>query len=68
MEATGVYWKPVWHVLERQFELLLANPLQVKALRRKTDLKDGERIADFLQHGLLQGSLCHPARSRSCGI
>jgi len=57
MEATGVYWKPVWHLLEGQFELLLANPMQVKALRgRKTDLRDGERIADFLQHGLLQGS------------
>jgi transposase len=61
MEATGVYWKPVWHVLEGQFELLLANPTQVKALRgRKTDLRDGERIADFLQHGLLQGSFVPP--------
>lgn len=61
MEATGVYWKPVWHILEGQFELLLANPMQVKALRgRKTDLKDGERIADFLQHGLLQGSFVPP--------
>lgn len=61
MEATGVYWKPVWHVLEGQFELLLANPAQVRALRgRKTDLKDGERIADFHQHGLLQGSFVPP--------
>jgi transposase len=61
MEATGVYWKPVWHALEGQFELLLANPTQVRALRgRKTDLKDGERIADFLQHGLLQGSFVPP--------
>jgi transposase len=61
MEATGVYWKPVWHVLEGQFELLLANPTQVKALRgRKSDLRDGERIADFLQHGLLQGSFVPP--------
>jgi transposase len=61
MEATGVYWKPVWHVLEGHFELLLANPMQVRALRgRKTDLKDGERIADFLQHGLLQGSFVPP--------
>jgi transposase len=61
MEATGVYWKPVWHVLEGQFELLLANPTQVQALRgRKTDLKDGERISDFLQHGLLQGSFVPP--------
>jgi transposase len=47
--------------LEGQFELLLANPTQVRALRgRKTDLKDGERIADFLQHGLLQGSFVPP--------
>ena len=61
MEATGVYWKPVWHMLEGQFELLLANPTQVRALRgRKTDLRDGERIADFLQHGLLQGSFVPP--------
>ena len=61
MEATGVYWKPVWHLLQGQFGLLLANPTQVKALRgRKTDLKDGERIADFLQHGLLQGSFVPP--------
>jgi transposase len=61
MEATGVYWKPVWHILEGQFELLLANPTQVRALRgRKTDFKDGERIADFLQHGLLQGSFVPP--------
>ncbi len=61
MEATGVYWKPVWHILEGQFELLLANPTQVQALRgRKTDLKEGERIGDFLQHGLLQGSFVPP--------
>lgn len=61
MEATGVYWKPVWHILEGHFELLLANPTQVQALRgRKTDLKDGERISDFLQHGLLQGSFVPP--------
>ncbi len=61
MEATGVYWKPVWHILEGQFELLLANPTPVQALRgRKTDLKDGERIGDFLQHGLLQGSFVPP--------
>jgi len=61
MEATGVYWKPIWHMLEGQFELLLANPTQVQALRgRKTDLKDGERIADYLQLGLLQGSFVPP--------
>lgn len=61
MEATGVYWKPVWHVLEGQFELLLANPAQVKALRgRKGDFRDGDRIADFHQHGLLHGSFVPP--------
>lgn len=57
MEATGVYWKPVWNVLEGRFNLLLANPEQVKALRgRKWDKRDASRIAEFLQHGLLQGS------------
>lgn len=56
-----MYWKPVWHILKGQFELLLANPTQVQALRgRKTDLKDGERISDFFQHGLLQGSFVPP--------
>src|SRR5262249_34463092 len=61
MEATGVYWKPVWHVLEGQFELLLVNPMQVRALRgRKTDLKDGQRIAEYLQHGLLESSFVPP--------
>jgi transposase len=61
MDATGAYWKPVWHILEGQFELLLANPTQDQALRgRKTDLKNGERIAGFLQHGLLQGSFVPP--------
>lgn len=57
MEATGVYWKPVWNILEGQFQLLLVNPHHVKAIPgKKTDMKDGERIADLLQHGLLRGS------------
>ena len=57
MEATGVYWKPVWNLLEGQFGLLLVNPQHVKALAgKKTDRQDGERRADWLQHGLLQGS------------
>jgi transposase len=51
----------VWHVLKGQFQWLLANPTQVKALRgRKSDLRDGERIADYLQHGLLEGSFVPP--------
>ena len=52
MESTGVYWRPVWHVLDEQedFELLLANPAQVKALRgRKSDRRDAQRIAEHLQ-------------------
>ena len=62
MEATGVYWRPVWTVLEGQFELLLVNPSHVKALPgRKTDVKDCEWLADLLQHGLLRGSFVPPS-------
>lgn len=58
MEATGVYWVPVWNVLEREgLHLLLINPEHYKAVRgKKTDLKDGERIAELLQDGRLEGS------------
>ena len=61
MEATGVYWKPVWNVLEEGFQLLLVNPQHLKSIPgKKTDFKDGERIADLLQHGLLRGSFVPP--------
>jgi transposase len=61
MEATGVYWRPVWAVLDGQFELMLVNPHQVKAMPgRKTDIKDCEWLADLLQHGLLKGSFVPP--------
>jgi transposase len=54
MEATGVYWRPIWAVLEGQFEQMLVNPQHIKAVPgRKTDTKDCEWIADLLQHGLL---------------
>jgi transposase len=57
MESTGVYWKPVWNLLEDQFTLLLANAQHIKAVPgRKTDVRDAEWIADLLRHGLLQGS------------
>jgi transposase len=57
MESTGVYWKPVWNVLEGHFELLLANARRVKNVPgRKTDVKDAEWLADLLQHGLIEGS------------
>src|SRR5215469_16130868 len=61
MEATGVYWRPVWAVLEDEFELLLVNPHHIKAIPgRKTDTKDCEWIADLLQHGLVRGSFVPP--------
>lgn len=62
MEATGVYWRPVWAVLEGQVEQMLVNPQHIKAVPgRKTDAKDCESIADLLQHGLLKGSFVPPA-------
>jgi transposase len=65
MEATGVYWKPVWNLLEKEFELLLVNPQHLKSIPgKKTDFKDGERIADLLQHGLLRGSFVPPQEIR----
>jgi len=61
MEATGVFWRPVWAVLQGQFELLLVNPQHIKAVPgRKTDTRDCEWIADLLQHGLLRGSFVPP--------
>ncbi|BDG60321.1 IS110 family RNA-guided transposase [Caldinitratiruptor microaerophilus] len=58
MESTGVYWKPVYNVLEGyEFELLVVNAQHIKAVPgRKTDVKDAEWIAELLRHGLLRGS------------
>ena len=57
MEATGVYWKPIYNLLENRFELILANAQHIKAVPgRKTDVQDSEWIADLLRHGLLRGS------------
>ena len=62
MEATGVYWRPVWAVLEEHFKQMLVNPQHIKAVPgRKSDTKDCEWIADLLQHGLLKGSFVPPA-------
>jgi transposase len=62
MEATGVYWKPVWHILEGSFELVLANALHVKNVPgRKTDVNDAMWIADLLAHGLIRSSFVPPA-------
>jgi transposase len=65
MESTGVYWRPIWNLLEEQFELLLVNAQHIKAVPgRKTDTKDAEWIADLLQHGLLRASFVPPAPQR----
>ena len=61
MEATGVYWKPVWHVLEGHFELVLAQPAHVKNMPcRKSDISDAFWIADLLAHGLIRASFVPP--------
>jgi transposase len=65
MEATGVYWKPVYNLLEGAFELLVVNAQHIKAVPgRKTDVKDAEWIANLLQHGLLRGSFIPPRPQR----
>jgi transposase len=61
MEATGVYWKPVWHVLESACELVLANSAHVRNVPgRKTDVNDAVWIADLLAHGLIRASFVPP--------
>ncbi len=63
MEATGVYWKPVWHVLEEHFELVLVNAQHVKNVPgRKTDVADATWLAELLAHGLVRSSFVPPAR------
>jgi len=58
MESTGVYWQPVWNLLEGRLTLVLANAQHVKAVPgRKTDVKDAEWLAELLRHGLIQGSV-----------
>ena len=66
MEATGVYWMPVWNVVEQYgLQLLLINPEHYKAVRgKKTDLKEGTHIAELLQDGRLEGSYVPPVAIR----
>ena len=62
MESTGVYWKPIWQVLEGRFELVLANARHIRAIPgRKSDVNDATWIADLLAHGLIRGSFVPPA-------
>jgi transposase len=62
MEATGVYWKPVWHVLEEHVTLVLANAMHIRNVPgRKSDMNDATWIADLLAHGLIRSSFVPPA-------
>lgn len=66
MESTGVYWKPVYNLLEGQFEILVVNPDHIKKVSgRKTDVSDAEWMADLLRHDLLQGSFIPSAQQRA---
>lgn len=61
MESTGVYWKPVWHVLEGTFELILANAMHIRNIPgRKSDVNDATWIAELLAHGLIRASFVPP--------
>jgi transposase len=65
IESTGVYWKPVFNILESALPVMLVNPEQVKALRgRKTDVKDCGRLAEFLSVRLLEPSFIPPPHIR----
>ena len=65
MESTGEYWKPIYNILEENFEVLLVNAQHIKAVPgRKTDVKDSEWIADLLRHGLLKASFIPPKGQR----
>jgi transposase len=64
LESTGEYWKPVFNILESNFEVLLVNAQHVKAVPgRKTDINDAEWLADLLRHGLLRASFIPPVES-----
>src|ERR1700756_280016 len=66
MEATGVYWKPVWHILsDGDFTLVLANAKHVKNVPgRKTDVNDATWLTDLLAHGLIRGSFVPDAQTQ----
>ncbi len=65
IESTGVYWRPVFNILEGSIEVMLVNARHVKAVPgRKTDVKDCEWLADLLRHGLLKPSFIPPLEIR----
>lgn len=65
MESTGVYWKPIWNILEENFQLILANAKHVKNVPgRKTDVKDAEWLAKLLRSGLIESNFVPPEEIR----
>ena len=68
MESTGVYWQPVFNILEDDARtIILVNAQHIKhVLGRKTDVRDAEWLADLLRHGLLRASFIRPRRFGSC--
>jgi transposase len=66
MESTGIYWKPIFNILETEFEIILVNAQHIKHVPgRKTDIKDAQWIAELLQHGLLKASFIPEASQRA---
>jgi len=65
MESTGVFWKPLFNLLEERFRIMLCNARKIKNVPgRKSDVRDAEWIAQLLQHGLLTGSFIPPRQQR----
>jgi transposase len=68
MESTGVYWRPIFNILEATFQVILVNAQHMKAVPgHKTDIKDSEWIADLLRHGLLKASFI-PVRHEGASL
>ncbi len=67
MESTGIYWRPVYNILEGRCELSVVNAQHVKMVPgRKTDVRDSEWLAQLLELGLLRRSFVPPAAQREC--
>lgn len=65
MESTGVYWRPVYQILEEQLSLVLAQPAQIKRMPgRKTDMADADWLAELMRHGLISPSFVPPRSQR----
>jgi transposase len=68
MEATGVYWKPIWHVLEDEFELVLVDARHVKQVPgRKTDVSDAVWLCQLARRVCCRRASCRRSRSAPCG-